>query len=81
MIRTTLDRRLRRLEASLTPPVQQGITLIIVSAATGETIDLASPNPFAPPTCSQGAGHSARLGDASSRHSVAADSLDVANRR
>ncbi len=55
MIKTTLDRRLKRLEASLTPPVRQGITLLIISAATGEIIDLADPNLFVPPTCSQSA--------------------------
>ncbi len=55
MIRTTLDRRLKQLEASLTPAVQQGITLIIISTATGEIIDLASPNTFAPPTSCQSA--------------------------
>ncbi len=42
MTKTTLDRRLKRLEVSLTPPVQQGITLLIISAATGEIIDLES---------------------------------------
>ncbi len=79
MIRTSLDRRLKRLEASLTPPAQQGITLLIFSAATGEIIDLASPNQFDQPPSCQSAGHSAPLGDAGSRHPVASDSLDVAN--
>jgi hypothetical protein len=49
----TLDRRLKRLEASLTPAVQQGITLMLISAATGEIIDLESPNPYDSPTSGQ----------------------------
>ncbi len=75
-----LARRLKQLEASLTPAGQQGITLRIISAATGEIIDLESPNQLGEPPRCQSAGHSAPLRDTGSRHSVASDNLDLANR-
>ncbi len=61
MIRATLDRRLKRLEASLEVATKGGITLLIISAATGEIIDFDGLNPIVPPTSC----HDASLGNRS----------------